>query len=78
MLAHNYPNRVDKIQLISGLNNYYSMTNNTLLTGFSFRQMFCVVLFTSKDFSRTIFTILKKSCPTIPTTKPQNLKRQSM
>ena len=66
ILAHNYPNGVDKVQLVSG--SYYAnpMTNNTLLTGFLFWQIFTVVLFTSKDFSTTSFTVAEKamSCQT--------------
>ena len=52
---------MDKIQLVSGSNYAYSMTNNTLLTGFLFWQIFIVVLFTSKDFAATVFTMGEKA-----------------
>ena len=37
------------------------MTNNMLLTGFLFRQIFIVVLFTSKHFSATVFIVGEKA-----------------
>ena len=61
MLAHNYLNGADKNQLVSGSNYAYSTTNNRLLTGFLFRQIFLVVLFTSKDFSATVSMVREKS-----------------
>ena len=61
MLVHNYPNLVDKIPLVSSSDCGYSMTNNTLLTGVLFRQIFTVVLFTSKDFAATIFAYGEKA-----------------
>ena len=39
MLAHNYPNEVDAIQLVSDSNYAYSITNSTLLIGFLSRQI---------------------------------------
>ena len=42
MLAYDYP-RVDKIKLVSGSNYSFLMTNNRLLNGFLFRQIFIVV-----------------------------------
>ena len=36
MLAHNYPDEVDKIQIVSGSNYAHSAVNNTLMTGFYF------------------------------------------
>ena len=44
-----------------------------LLTGFLIQQIFIVVLFTSKDFTATVFRVGEKSCPTKPTSKPQKL-----
>ena len=61
MLAHNYPDGVDKIQFVSGSNYDYSMTNNKLLTGFLFRQIFIVALLTSDDFSATVFKVGEKA-----------------
>ena len=61
MLAHNYPDGEDKIQLNTGSNYAYSMRANTLLTGFLFRQIFILLLFTSKDFSETVFTVDEKT-----------------
>ena len=43
MLAYNYPNGVDKIQLASDSNYVYSMSINKLLTGFLFRHVLIVV-----------------------------------
>ena len=57
MLAHNYLDSVDKIQLFIGPNYAYPMTNNNLLTGFLLWQIFTVVLFISKDFSATVSTV---------------------
>ena len=37
------------------------MTNNVLLTGFLFRQIFIVVLFISKYFTATVFTVGEKA-----------------
>ena len=60
MLAHDYSsNWVGKIQLV--WNSAYSITNKTLLIGFLFRQIFTVVLFTSKDFSTTVFKVGEKA-----------------
>ena len=59
MLTYNYPDGVDKIQLSSGSNYAYSITNNMLLNGFLFRQIFVVVLFTWKNFAATVFTVAK-------------------
>ena len=73
MLTHNYSDGADEIQLVSGSNYDYPMTNNTLLTGFLFRPIFIVGLLTSKDFTATIFTFGEKAI-----TKPQKLKRQSI
>ena len=61
MLADNYPNGVDKIQVVRDSNYAYSMTNNKLQTGFLFRQIFTVDLFTSKDFSANVFTVGEKA-----------------
>ena len=41
-------------------NHTYSMTHNTFLIVFLFRQIFIVVLFTSKDLSATDFMVGKK------------------
>ena len=68
MLAHNYPNGVEKIQLVNGPNYAYSMMNNMLLIGFLFWQIFIVVWFTSKDFA---LLFVKKQRPPRPTTTLQ-------
>ena len=63
MLAHNYPNGVDKIQLFRGSNYAYSRTNNIFTVFFLFQQI-CIVLcsfFTSKDFCTTVFTSGEKA-----------------
>ena len=57
MLVHDYLNGEGTFQLVSGSNYATSMTNNILLIGFLFWQIFIVVLFTSKDFSATIFEV---------------------
>ena len=57
MLARNYFNGVDKIPLVRASNYAYSMANSKLLTGFLFRQIFIIALFTSKDLSATVFTV---------------------
>ena len=61
MLAHDYPNRIDKIKLVGSSNHAYSMTSNTLLTGLLFRQIFTVVLLISKYFSGTVFMVSEKA-----------------
>ena len=61
MLAHNYPNGVDKLHLFSGPNYTYLMTKYTLLTGLLFQQIIIVTLFVSKDFSATVFTAGEKA-----------------
>ena len=48
------------------------------LTGFLFRHIFIVGLFTSEDFTATYFMMVEKPSPTRQTTKPQKLKRQSV
>ena len=61
MSAHNFPGGVEKVQLVSGSSYAYSVTNNTLLTGFLLRLIFILVLFAAKDFSATIFTVGEKA-----------------
>ena len=68
-LTHNYPDRADKIQLISGSDYANSMTNSMLLTGFLFRQTFIVALFTLKTSLQPLLILVKKPCPTKSTTK---------
>ena len=57
MLADPFQKGAPRTELVSGSNYAYSMTNITLLTGFLFRQICIVVLFTSKDFSATVFMV---------------------
>ena len=52
---------VDKIQFVSGSNYAYSMWNKTLPNRLLFLEIFIVVLFTSKDFSATVFTVGEKA-----------------
>ena len=61
MLAHNYPDGVDKIQLFSGPNYTCLMTKYTLLTDLLFQQIIIVTLLVSKDFSATVFTVGEKA-----------------
>ena len=67
-LTHNYPDRADKIQVISGSDYANSMTNSMLLTGVLFRQIFIVALFTLKRSLQPFLLLVKKLCPTKSTT----------
>ena len=62
MLASNYPIGVDRFKFVSG-SNAYSMTNGMLLSGFLFRQIFTVVLFSSNTFAATVFNVGEKLTP---------------
>ena len=66
MFAYNYPNGVDKIELISGSNYAYSMKND--VAEWRFRQIFTVVLFASINFAAAIFRVGEK--PLLPDQQP--------
>ena len=70
VLTHNYPNGANEIELVSGSNYAYPMTNNTSLTGFLSLHI--------KGFLHNRSYGWDKSSPAILTTKAQKLKRQSM